>query len=107
MRIAISASGKDLESELNDHFGRCPYFIFIDPDTMEYEALDNAGLQSPSGAGIAAAQFVAEKGAGVVLTGVCGPNASNALTGAGIKVIDGLSGKISTIIEKYKSGELK
>jgi predicted Fe-Mo cluster-binding NifX family protein len=107
MKIAISAKGKDIEAELDDHFGRCPYFLFIDPDTMQYETLDNAGLTAPSGAGIAAAQFVAGQGVEIVLTGVCGPNASQALSGAGVKVITGLSGKISDIIARYKAGVFK
>jgi predicted Fe-Mo cluster-binding NifX family protein len=106
LKIAISSTGRDLGSEMDAHFGRCPYFILVDPDTMHFEALDNTGLTASTGSGIAAAQLVASLGAGLVLTGVCGPNASNALSAAGIKTINGLSGKIEDIIARYQAGSL-
>lgn len=38
MKIAVSSTGKDLNSQIDPRFGRCQYFIFIDPETMEFEA---------------------------------------------------------------------
>jgi predicted Fe-Mo cluster-binding NifX family protein len=106
MKIAISSTGKDMESPLDERFGRCPYFIITDPDSMQFEVIENSGLSAPGGAGIAAAQLIAGTGAGLVLTGSCGPNAVEALSAAAVKVIDGLSGKIQDIVDRYKSGEL-
>ncbi len=103
MKIAISSTGKDLDSDLDPHFGRCPYFIIVDLETMKFEALDNTGLTAPTGSGIAAAQLVASQGVKAVLTGLCGPNASDALWAAGIKVIDGLNGKINDVLASYKA----
>lgn len=74
MRIAVSASNHELSSPVDPRFGRCPYFIFVDPETIEFEAVENPHLSSASGAGIQSAQFGAEKGAKAVLTGSCGPN---------------------------------
>jgi predicted Fe-Mo cluster-binding NifX family protein len=106
MKLAISSTGKDLDSELDPRFGRCPYFVIVDTDTMEFEVIDNSSGMSAGGAGIAAAQLIAGKGAGVVLTGSCGPNAFEALSAAGIQVISGLSGTLRNAVEKYKSGQL-
>jgi len=38
MKIAISATGPSLDDEVESRFGRCPYFIIADPDTMQFEA---------------------------------------------------------------------
>ena len=107
MKIAISATGPSLDAEVDPRFGRCQYFLIIDPDTMEFEAIDNTNKMASGGAGIASAQAVAGKGVQVVLTGDCGPNAYRTLEAAGIQVVTGVSGNIRKAIEQYKSGEFK
>ena len=107
MKIAISATGPSLDAEVDPRFGRCQYFLIVNPDTMEFEAIDNTSKVASGGAGIASAQAVAGKGAQVVLTGNCGPNASQTLSGAGVQVITGVSGKIKDVVEGYKSGRYK
>ena len=107
MKIALTASGPELSNLIDPRFGRCPYFIFIDPDTMKFEALENPNLTSPSGAGIQAAQFVADKGAKVLLTGSCGPNAFQTLQAAGVDVIVGVSGTVEDAVKQYKSGQFQ
>jgi predicted Fe-Mo cluster-binding NifX family protein len=107
MRIAISATGPTLDAEVNPRFGRCPYFIIADPETMEFEALDNASAMAAGGAGISASQAIAGKGVQVVLTGNCGPNAYQVLSSAGIQVITGVSGTVKDAIEGYRSGKFQ
>ena len=107
MRIAITATKPSLDSEIDPRFGRCKYFVIVDPETTQVEAIENSGAMGGGGVGIATAQFTASKGVEVVLTGNCGPNAYNALTAAGIKVITGVAGSISDAIESYKSGKLQ
>jgi len=79
MKIAISASGSDLSSSVDPRFGRCPFFLLVDTDTMEFEAVENSNVSAMSGAGIQSAQFIANKGAKALLTGSCGPNAFQTL----------------------------
>ena len=69
MKIAVSATGLDLDAEVNPRFGRCQYFVIVDPQSMEFEALDNSNAMAAGGAGISTAQMIASKGAEVVLTG--------------------------------------
>jgi len=107
MKIAISSTGQDLTSQIDPRFGRSPYFIFIDPETMQFEAIENPNVNAMGGAGIQTAQLIANKGVEVVLTGSCGPNAFQTLQAAGVKVIVGVVGTINEAIEKYKSGGLK
>lgn len=107
MKIAISSSGDNLDSMLDPRFGRCQFFIFVDPESMEFESIPNESMNAMGGAGIQAAQNVANKQVEVVLTGNIGPNAFQTLSAAGVKVFTGLSGTIKSVVEKYKNGELK
>ena len=104
MKIAVSATGGTLDAEADPRFGRCQYFVIIDPETMEFEAVDNAAVAAGGGAGISAAQMIAGKGVKAVLTGDCGPNAYQVLSPAGISVITGVSGKVRDIVSQYKAG---
>jgi len=107
MKIAISATAPTLDAEVDPRFGRCLYFIIDDVDTLKFEALENSSAASSSGAGIAAAQMIADKGVQAVLTGNCGPNAYQVLSSAGIEIVTGVSGKVKDAIEGYKSGKFK
>ena len=110
MKIAVSASGDSLDANVDPRFGRCPYFIILETEGNEikgHKVINNQATEAMRGAGIQAAQNVANKGAKVVITGNIGPNAFNALSQTGIKVVTGVSGKISEVVKKYLNGELK
>ena len=107
MRVAITATGPSLDAEVDPRFGRCPYFIIIDPDTMEFEAIENQSAMASGGAGISTAQMIAGKGAQIVLTGNSGPNAYQTLQAAGVQVINGVSGRIRDAIQGFKAGGLQ
>ena len=107
MKIAISATALTLDAEVDPRFGRSQYFIIVDPDTMEFESLENPNVTAAGGAGISTAQMIANKGVQVVLTGNCGPNAYQVLSAAGLQVITGVSGRIRDAIQAYKSGQLQ
>src|SRR4030043_2007022 len=107
MKIAISATGKDLNCQIDPRFGRCQYFIFVNPETMEYEVSENEGLMAMGGAGVQAAQSVVQKGASAVITGNLGPNAASALSASGIKVHLVSGGTIREGTEAFKAGKLQ
>ena len=107
MRIAVSATAPSLDAEVDPRFGRCQYFVIVDPDTMEVETLENPSTTAGGGAGISAGQMIASMGAQVVLTGNCGPNAYQTLSAAGVQVITGASGTVRNAIESYKVGGLQ
>jgi predicted Fe-Mo cluster-binding NifX family protein len=106
MRIAVSSTGQGLEAEMDPRFGRCDYFVIVDGDTMDAESVENPNVMAAGGAGIQSAQLVAGKGAEVVLTGHCGPNAFQTLEAAGIPVCVGAGGSVRHVVELYKKGEL-
>jgi predicted Fe-Mo cluster-binding NifX family protein len=107
MKICVSATSNGLDAPVDPRFGRCPYFIIVDTETMQFEAVPNMASGAMGGAGIQAAQIIASKGAKVVITGNVGPNAFQALSAAGVGVITGAYGTVREVVEKYKRGELK
>ncbi len=104
MRVAISASGPDLDSSIDPRFGRCAYLIFADTQTMAFEAVPNPNVTAGGGAGISTAQMVIDKGAEAVITGNVGPNAFGVLNQAGIPVYTGAAGSPRQALESYASG---
>ena len=106
MKVAVSSTGSDLDAQVDPRFGRCAYFLIVNPDDMTFEAFENESVSLGGGAGIQSGQFVASKGATVVITGNVGPNAIRTLDAAGLEVIVGVSGPIREAIERYKRGEL-
>src|SRR4030043_19518 len=107
MKIAITATAASLDADIDPRFGRCQYFIIIDPETMQFEALENSGAMAGGGAGISTAQMIAGRGVEAALTGNCGPNAYEVLSAAGIKVVTGVAGKVQDAIQGYKSGKFQ
>jgi predicted Fe-Mo cluster-binding NifX family protein len=107
MNIAISATAPDINADIDPRFGRCPRFVIVDTDTLEFKSVENSAATAGGGAGIAAAQAITRDKIDAVITGNCGPNAYQVLEAAGIKVITGVSGKVKDAIEDYKAGKLK
>ena len=108
-KIAISSEGPSLDDMLDSRFGRAAGFVVVDPDTMESTYLDNGSAQKRGqGAGIQAAEMVADSGAKLVLTGFVGPKAFQALQSAGIQVGQELQGlTVRQALERYQSGQVK
>lgn len=106
MKIAVTSTGPTLDDNVEARFGRCPYFLIINTDTMEFEAMQNPNIALGGGAGTQSAQLMAEKGVSAVLTGNCGPNAFRVFGAAGINVITGVTGQVRSAVAQYKSGAL-
>ncbi|GAB6908956.1 hypothetical protein JCM12296A_47960 [Desulfosarcina cetonica] len=106
MKIAVSSTGTDLSANVDERFGRCRYFLFVETDDMAFEAIDNTNADLTSSAGIQSAGIVADAGAKVVITGNCGPKAMQVFDAANVRVILGQRGVIRDVVEKFKKGEL-
>lgn len=107
MKIAVTSTGPTLDDTIDPRFGRCAYFVIVEADGMNFEAFDNESIALGGGAGIQSAQFIASKGAEVVITGNCGPNAVQTLSASQIKIFVGQSGTVREAMEKLKRGDLK
>lgn len=105
MKIAVTATGKNLSDPVDPRFGRAAYILIVDGETMACVAIDNGeNVRAFKGAGIQAATNISDQGAQVLLTGYCGPNAFKTLTAAGIKVVSDVSGTVQQAIDAFKSG---
>jgi len=107
MRIAISSTGKELDSNLDPRFGRAAYFIILDAETMEFEAVENSqNINLSQGAGIQAGKTIADRHVDALITGHCGPKAFKVLQSAGIKIVTGAGGKVSNAVDQFLNKEI-
>ena len=108
MTLAVTSLGKTLESPIDQRFGRARFFVVVDLETDQWYAEDNTqNLEAAEGAGIQAAQFVANLGVKGVITGHCGPNAFATLTSADIEVYPDATGTVRDAVNAYNEGLLK
>ncbi len=107
MKIVVSAQGETLDAPASPVFGRCPAYILIDTESMQYQAVANLAMDLGGGAGIQAAQFVVERGAQAVLTGNLGPNAFGVLQAAGVPGYLVSEGTVRQAVEAFTAGRLQ
>ncbi len=107
MRVCITSKGKCLTDQFDERFGRCSYLLLVDPSTMELEAINNPGILVDHGAGIAAAQRVADIHADALITGHLGPNAEGVLAGNQMTVYLAKGGSAQSVLDDFMAGRLK
>jgi predicted Fe-Mo cluster-binding NifX family protein len=107
MRVAVSAQGDTLDAPASPVFGRCPFYVFVDSETMSFEAKPNEAMNMGGGAGIQAAQFVVQQGAQAVLSGNLGPNAYEVLQAAGVPSYLITEGTVRQAVEAFKEGQVQ
>jgi predicted Fe-Mo cluster-binding NifX family protein len=107
MKIAITATQPDLNAPFEPRFGRCAYFIVIDTQTRDWQAMSNPGAESHGGAGTLAAQSVANQGVEAVVSGKFGPNAFAVLEAAGIRAYEAQQGNAETLLDAFLAEDLK
>ena len=107
MKVVVSAQGESLDAPASPVFGRCPTYLFVDTETLEFEAVPNPAMNQAGGAGIQAAQFVVSQGAQAVLTGNLGPNAFGVLQAAGVPGYLVGEGTVRQAVEALQAGQLQ
>ena len=108
MKITISSTGKDLESEVDARFGRCPYFLIAEIENKEVKnvkAAENTAASQMGGAGITAAEIAANEKVDAVITVNMGPRAFSVFEQFGIKIYQG-QGKIKDVVQQFIDGKL-
>lgn len=107
MKLAICARSEGLEAEVDQRFGRCPYFVIVDTESKKVlQSVANEGVSAAGGAGPQAAQMLAKLGVEAVVLGNVGPKAITALEAAKIKVYSGVEGTVENTLGKYNDNVL-
>ncbi len=106
MRIAIPVDEQSMESGVCPSFGRAPHFLFHNTVTEETYYLDNSAVASQGGAGIRAAQVIADHGANVLITPRCGENAEEVLRKSEVLIYKSIPGSARQNIDAFIAEQL-
>ena len=98
MKVLISSTGRDLESQVGQELGECPFFLCVETVTMDYNAIQNDDATSCHNNECNITQTAIEKGVEVVITGNLGDEAYRNLSNAGITIITEIEGPILEVL---------
>ena len=108
MKIAVTAQGREISSEIDLRFGRTKWIIVVDTETGDFQTHDNiVNLNAVQGAGIQTGQNIANLGVEAVITGNVGPNAFKTLNAANVKIFLAEKQTVADAIDSFKAGKLK
>ncbi len=108
MKIAFaSEEDKDIESVLAHHFGRCPYYIFVEVEDGKIKSVETKenpyfNAHAPG----VVPEFIAKQGANVIIAGGMGPRAIDWFNRLGVQPVTGAAGKIKDVLNDYLAGKL-
>lgn len=108
--VITSQSPGGLDSLVDPRFGRCNSFTLVSVtgnDIKEEKIIPNGAMNAMGGAGIQAAQTVANLGANAIITGNLGPNAFNALQQTGLQIAISSPIKVRDAVQNYIDGKLQ
>ena len=109
MKVAISVDeNKGLDSLVSFHFGRCPYFAFVEVEGTQVgnvEVVDNPYYENHQPGMVPA--FINSHGANVMLSGGMGRRAIALFEEYGIQAMMGASGTVMQALQSHLGGELE
>lgn len=107
-RLAVTSEGPAMTDRVDPRFGRAAGFVVVDLETMDTAYVDNGASQTLShGAGIQAAETLANAGVQAVITGYVGPKAFTALSAAGIRIGQGVEDvTVAEAVRRFTSGSV-
>lgn len=108
MRIAVtSESNTGLDSPTSHHFGRCPYYVFVDVEENEIKGVHTTPNPFASGHQPGQVpQFIHQQDANVILSGGMGYRAINFFQQLDIKVATGAQDTVGETVQRFLNGEL-
>ncbi|MGC9467564.1 MAG: NifB/NifX family molybdenum-iron cluster-binding protein [Anaerolineae bacterium] len=109
MRIAVSSEdNRGLEAQVAQHFGRCPYFTFVDVEDgaiQEVRVLDNPHYHDHRPGAVP--DFVKAYDATMIIAGGMGRRAVALFQQAGIEAYTGADSTVRRSLESAMGGELE
>lgn len=104
--IAITSQGPEIDSKMDERFGRCQYFVVINTQTGQINSIQNENISTSGGAGTASAKKIADLGAQAIISGHFGPNAVTALNALDIKMYCCNKSTVKEALDAFKKGQL-
>ncbi len=98
-KTAIASPGRSAEGAVAHKAGRAPYYLFFGEDGRLLEVVENPAKDAGRGAGARAAEFLASKGATLVVAGAFGARMAQALDQKGIGRLE-LSGSVEGALKE-------
>ena len=87
MKVAITSTGNNLDSKLDQRFGRCLFFIIYDSETKGMEFIPNPNKNAEEDAGPASVQLVALRNVKKIISGEFGIKIKSLLDSLKIQMI--------------------
>ncbi len=109
MKIIISSTGDNINSQASPIFGRCSYFVLVetkDKQIINSKSIINTAVNQGGGAGITAGQIVGNSGANIIISQAIGPRAFDILNQLNMDIYIGRTGTVKENIEAFLNGEL-
>lgn len=100
MKVVVAAMGKNVAG----HFGHCENFIFF--DTENGKIVSEESVANPGHKPGFLPNFLADRGAKVIISGGMGGGAVDIFNERDVEVIVGASGDARAAVEAYLKGEL-
>ncbi len=107
MRIAFAAEGEGINAKLAYHFGRCPYYVFVDLDTNSIKnttTKENPFFNTHEEGAVP--QFIATEKVDILIAGGMGPKAIEWFNKLKITAITTKPREISNVLKDYLAGKL-
>ena len=110
MRIAFSAATEQgLDSPISPHFGRCPFYVFVELDEKNVitgvTSIVNEHAQSHDPGQLPA--YIKDQGVEVMISGGMGGRAVDFFHQYEVSVATGASGTVQESLDNYLSGKLR
>jgi predicted Fe-Mo cluster-binding NifX family protein len=102
MKVCVPSFGPTLDSRVQPIFGRCEYFILVDPESMAYEVESNPYTSVSDEAGPESAKMVIDRGAKTLLTAKVGTKAKQVLEASGVEIMDIQGETVREAVEAFR-----
>lgn len=107
MKILIPMNEDKVSEGICPSFGRAPFFMVYNTEDKSETFVKNEAADSPSGAGIKAAQIVVDLKPNKVMTPRIGKNSADVITAEGITIYKSISDDVKENINLFEEGKIE
>ena len=108
MKVAVTTTDNyGGKAKISSRFGRAPYIAIIDVETQNLKFISNSAANSSSGAGVKAAQIIADEEVEVLIVPRIGPKAFKGLEQAGLDIYITQENTINEALSEYQNDNLE